>query len=165
MATYEVLTEDLVTAQDQLGVQIDTIGTTQTGVSTASNQMTQSIVDATNATQAQLDTLLGDLANLLQASDAAATSADWTGPDSEQFRQANADLLTVINTTNAKLTDALAQHRATTAQLDQQLDQATADFTQASQISADSTTALRAALATETQSYDEAFNGSFGFTG
>jgi len=164
MAAYEVLTEDLVAAQDQLGVQIDTIGTTQTGVSTASDQMTQAIVGATNATQAQLDTLLADLAALLSQSDAAATSADWTGPDSEQFRQANADLLAVITTTNAKLTDAIGQHLAATTQLDQQLDAATADFTQASQASADSTTALRAALATETQSYDEAFAGSFGYT-
>lgn len=165
MATYEVLTEDLIGAQDQLGVQIDTLGTTQTGVSTASDLMVQTIIDATNTTQTQIDGLLAELATLVAQSDAAATAAQWTGPDSEQFRQANTELLTVINTTNVRLTEAIAQHLAATLQLDQQVDAATATFTQATQVSTESTTALQSALQAETQSYDEAFAGSFGYTG
>ena len=165
MASYEVVTEDLVASQDQLGVQIDTLGTTQTGVPAASDQMVQAIIDASTATQAQVDGLLTELATLVSQSDAAATAAEWTGPDSEQFRQANTELLTVINTTNTKLTDAIAQHLTATTQLDQQLDAANADFAQATQASLESTTALRAALQSETQSYDEAFAGSFGYTG
>lgn len=165
MASYEVATEDLVASQDQLGVQIDTLGTTQTGVPAASDQMVQAIVSASTATQAQIDGLLTELAGLVSRTDAAATAAQWTGPDSEQFRQANADLLTVINTTNTRLTEAIAQHLTTTMQLDQQLDAANADFTQATQASLESTTALRAALQTETQSYEEAFAGSFGYSG
>lgn len=165
MASYEVLTEDLVASQDQLSVQIDSLGSTRTGVSTASDQMVQAIVDASRASQAQIDALLSELATLVSQSDAAATAAEWTGPDSEQFRQANADLLTVINATNIRLTDAITQHLTATVQLDQQLDAANADFAQATQASLESTTALRAALQTEAQSYEEAFAGSFGYAG
>lgn len=161
MAAYEVATEDLVAAQDQLGVQIETLGTTQTGVATASETMVTTIVDSSRTTQTQIDGLLTELAALVSASDATATAAEWTGPDSEQFRQANAELLTVINTTNAKLTDAIAQHLAATDQLDQQLDAANADFAQATQASTEATTNLQSALQTETQSYEEAFAGSF----
>ena len=67
----------------------------------------------------------------------------------------------MINTTNARLADAIAQHLAATDQLDQQLDAANADFAQATQTSTEATTNLQSALQTETQSYDEAFAGSF----
>ena len=165
MAAYEVLTEDLVAAQDQLGVQIDTLGTTRTGVTTASEQMVTTIVDGSTTTQAQIDGLLAELAALVSATDATANAAEWTGPDSEQFRQANAELLTVIASTNTRLTDAITAHLAATAQLDTTLDAALADFGQAIQTSTESTTALLAALQTETVSYDEAFAGSFGYGG
>ena len=161
MAAYEVATEDLVAAQDQLGVQIETLGTTQIGVTTASETMVTTIVDSSRTTQTQIDGLLTELAALVSASDATATAAEWTGPDSEQFRQANAELLTVINTTNARLTDAITQHLAATDQLDQQLDAANAEFAQATQAAGEATTNLQSALQTETQSYEEAFAGSF----
>ena len=163
--TYEVMTEDLVAALDQLGVQIDTLGSTQTGVSTATDQLVQAIIAAAQTTQAQVDALLSDLAALIASTDQTATAADWTGPDSEQFRAANADLLTVITTTNAKLTDAIGQHLSATAQLSGQLDAATAEFAQATQTSSESTTSLRAALQTEVTSYDESFKGSFSYSG
>lgn len=163
--TYEVMTEDLVAALDQLGVQIDTLSSTQTGVSTASDQLVQAIIAAAQTTEAQVDALLSDLAALITSTDQTATAADWTGPDSEQFRAANADLLAVITTTNARLTDAIGQHLTMTAHLSEQLDAATADFAQATQTSTESTTALRAALQAEVTSYDEAFNGSFSYSG
>jgi hypothetical protein len=165
MASYEVMTEDLVAALDQLGVQTDTLGSTQTGVSTATDQLVQTIIAAAQTTQAQVDALLGDLAALIAQTDQTATAADWTGPDSEQFRAANADLLAVITSTDAKLTDAIGQHLSATVQLSDQLHAATADFTQATQTATESTTALRTALQTEVASYDEAFAGSFSYAG
>jgi len=163
--TYEVMTEDLVAALDQLGVQIETLGSIQTGVSAASDQLVQAIIAAAQATQAQVDVLLGDLAALIASTDQTAAAADWTGPDSEQFRAANADLLGVITSTNDRLTDSIGQHLAATAQLSGQLDAATAEFTQATQTSTESTTSLRAALQAEVASYDEAFAGSFSYSG
>ena len=165
MAAYEVLTEDLVAAGDQLGVQIDTLATTQTQVTGATTQMVATIADTATATQTQVDTLLTELATLVAATDGLATSAQWTGPDSEQFRQANTELLAVIGATNTRLTDAVAQHQTAIAQLDQQLTGAVDEFGRATQASTESTTALRAALQAETQSYAAAFAGAFGYAG
>ena len=161
MPGYEVATEDLVAAQQQLGVQTQTLSEAQTQVPAASNEMITQITDGSTQTQNQIEAMLSELANVVTTADQTAQQAQWTGPDSEQFRAANADLMNVIIQTNHRLSDAFNEHLAATQRLDSELDAANAEFAQAAQASAESTQALGDATGAEAESYEQAFAGGF----
>jgi hypothetical protein len=163
MPAYEVATEDLIAAQQQLGVQSQTLGEAQAQVPAASDQMIQQITDGSTQTQNRIEAVLADLAGAVTAADQTAQQAQWTGPDSEQFRTINADLMNAIVQTNQRLSDAFTQHLAATQRLDTELDAANAEFARAAQASAESTQALASATGAEAQTYEQAFAG--GFTG
>jgi type I site-specific restriction endonuclease len=161
MPGYEVATEDLIAAQQQLGVQTQTLGEAQAQVPAASNEMIQQITESSTQTQSQIEAVLADLSSVVTTADQTAQSAQWTGPDSEQFRAVNADLMNVIIQTNQRLSDAFTEHLAATHRLDTELEAANAEFAQAAQASADSTQALAEATGAEAESYEQAFAGGF----
>ena len=161
MPGYEVATEDLIAAQQQLGVQTQTLGEAQAQVPAASNEMIQQITDGSTQTQSQIEAVLAQLAGVVTTADQTAQQAQWTGPDSEQFRAANADLMNAITQTNQRLSDTFTQHLAATQRLHTELDAANAEFAQAAQASADSTQALADATGAEAESYEQAFAGGF----
>lgn len=163
MPGYEVATEDLLAAQQQLGVQTQTLAEAQVQVPAASTEMITQITDGSTQTQGQIEAVLAELANVVTTADQTAQQAQWTGPDSEQFRGVNADLMNVIIQTNQQLSDAFNEHLAATRRLDAELDAANAEFAQAAQASAESTQALADATGAEAEAYEQAFAG--GFTG
>src|SRR5690242_13872463 len=103
MPGYEVATEDLIAAQQQLVVQAQTLTEAQAQVPAASTEMITQITDGSTQTQGQIEGELAELANLVTTADQTAQQAQWTGPDSEQFRAVNADLMAVIIQTNQRL--------------------------------------------------------------
>jgi hypothetical protein len=161
MPGYEVATEDLIAAQQQLGVQTQTLGEAQAQVPAASNEMITQITGGSTQRQSQIEAVLADLANVVTTADQTAQQAQWTGPDSEQFRGVNADLMNVIIQTNQRLSDAFAEHLAATQRLDTELDAANAEFAQAAQASAESTQALATATGAEAERYEQVFAGGF----
>lgn len=165
MAGYTVATEDLDAVQQQLDVQLDDLGTTLSEVDAAGDQMQQQILSTLDTAVAQVTAGHEDLATLLTTSQSAADSAHWTGPDSELFRAGTAELLQTIRTVSERMLDAMEQHRTATTALHAELEQAKAEFGQAVAASQESTSTLRDAVRTENQTYEDAFNGSFGFAG
>lgn len=165
MAGYNVATEDLDAVQQQLEVQLNDLTTSLSEVDAAGTQMQEQILSSLDTAVTQVTAGHDELATLLTTSQSTADAAHWTGPDSELFRTGTAELLQTIQTVSARMLDAMAQHRAATTALHTELEQAEADFAQAVGASQESTTSLRDAVRTENQTYEDAFNGSFGFAG
>jgi ABC-type transporter Mla subunit MlaD len=165
MAGYNVATEDLDAVQQQLDVQLNDLATSLSEVDAAGTQMQQQIMSSLDTAVHQVTAGHQELAALLTASQSTADAAHWTGPDSEQFRAGTAELLQTIRTVSERMLDALEQHRAATTALHSELEQAEADFAQAAGSSQESTGRLRDAVRAENESYEAAFNGSFGFAG
>jgi hypothetical protein len=165
MPYYRVTLEDLDAVQAALTTQADGLGNTQA-------QTQQSVTQLADATTQALATGRGTVAQQLETltqevtrSNEVANAAQWTGPDADTFRSANADLLAVIDQTNLRFSDALTQYENASQQLMATLDELVAEFTVASQASQDSSTQLSSAVQLEAQSYEEAFNGSFAYGG
>ena len=161
MPGYEVATEDLIAAQQQLGVQTQTLGDAQVQVPAVSTEMITQITDGSTQTQSQIEAVLAELANVVTNANQTAEQAQWTGPDSQQFRGINADLMNVIIQTNQRLSEAFTEHLTATQRLDTELDAANADFAQAAQASGESTQSLGDATGAEAEAYEQAFAGGF----
>jgi hypothetical protein len=165
MAPYNVTTEDLDAVQQQLDVQVGELASSLAEVGAAGDQMQQQIMSSLDASVAQVTAGHDELATLLTTSQSTADAAHWTGPDSEQFRAGTAELLQTIHTVSQKMLDNMEQHRVATTTLHTEFEQAKADFTQAVNANQESTSSLRDAVRTENESYEQAFNGSFGYGG
>jgi len=165
MPLYRVVLEDLDAVQAALTTQADGLGTTQAGTQQAVTQLndltTQSLATGRTTVTQQLDTLTQEVTR----SNELATAAQWTGPDSDRFRQSNADLMTSIQQTGVRFDEAITQYEVATTQLMATLQDLVAEFTAATQASLDSSTRLSAAVQIESVSYEEAFNGSFAYGG
>jgi chromosome segregation ATPase len=165
MPMYEVVTEDLEAVQQQLGRQVQGLDQTQAETTQAVSGLISQTDTAATQGQTTITSTLGELAQTVSASDQLANAAKWTGPDSDRFRQGNADLAQAIDQTSQRMTDSITQFRARTAQTDAELEALTAEFTNAVAKSRDLTADLQAAVQVEAQSYEEAFNGSFHYSG
>ena len=165
MPLYRVALEDLDAVQAALNTQAEGLGTTQTGtqqaVTTLNDTTTQSLATGRTTVTQQLDTLAQEVTR----SNDLATKAQWTGPDSDRFRQGNADLMTSIQQTGARFDEAIGQYEVSTKQLMATLQDLVTEFTTATQASLDSSTQLSSAVQIESVSYEEAFNGSFAYGG
>lgn len=165
MPLYRVVLEDLDAVQAALTTQADGLGTTQTGtqqaVTTLNDVTTQSLTTGRTTVTTQLDGLTQEVTR----SNELANAAQWTGPDSDRFRQSNADLLTAIQQTGTRFDEAIGQYETSTGQLMATLQDLVAEFAAATQTSLDSSTRLSSAVQVESQSYEEAFNGSFAYGG
>lgn len=165
MPTYEVVTEDLDAVQQQLGHQVQGLDQTQAETTQAVDGLITRTDAAATQGEAQITGTLGDLAQTVSTSDQIASAAHWTGPDSDRFRQGNADLTQAINQTGQRMTDAIAGFRSRTAQTDAELQGLTAEFANAVTKCRELTAGLQSAVQIEAQSYEEAFNGSFNYAG
>lgn len=165
MPYYRVTLEDLDAVQAALMTQADGLGNTQAQTQQSVTQLADTTTQALATGRATVTEQLETLAQEVTRSNELANAAQWTGPDADTFRQANADLLTVIDQTNLRFTDAVTQYEVSSQQLMATLDELVAEFTVASQASQESSTQLSSAVQIEAQSYEEAFNGSFAYGG
>jgi chromosome segregation ATPase len=165
MPQYEVVTEDLDAVAQQLGRQAGGLDQTQAETTQAVDGLISQSDAAAQQGQAQITQTLGDLAQTVAASDQVANAANWTGPDSDRFRQGNADLTQAIDQTGQRMTAAIEDFRTRTGQLDAELQALTAEFANAIAQNRELTTELQSAVQIEMQSYEEAFNGSFNYGG
>ena len=165
MPLYRVVLEDLDAVQSALTTQADGLGTTQaqtqTSVTTLGDTTTQALTTGRTTVTEQLDALAAEVTRSTEL----ANAAQWTGPDSDRFRASNADLLTVISQTNTRFPEAVTDYETATTQLMATLQDLVAEFTAATLTSQESSTRLGSAVQVESASYEEAFNGSFGYGG
>lgn len=165
MPLYLVVIEDLIQVQGVLSTQAQ-------GLADTHGQATQSVQSLNDLTTQALQTgrtkvleQLQQLTDTVNTSNEMATAAHWTGPDADTFRQSNQDLLQAIQLTSQRFDEAVTQYETQMQQLMATLEQIAADFAAATQQSEESTNGIRAAVALEATSYEEAFNGSFAYGG
>ena len=165
MPLYRVVIEDLNDVQAALTTQADGLATTQAQTTQTVAQLGDLTAQALTTGRTTVAEQLETLATEVTRSNERATEAQWTGPDSERFRQSNAELLTAIGQTSTRFTEAVTTYEAATTALMAVLDEVVAEFTAATQASQESSTQLGSAVQIEAQSYEEAFNGSFAYGG
>lgn len=165
MPLYLVVMEDLAAVQAALTAQADGLGVTEAQTQQSVAQLGDVTTQALTAGRTSVTSQLEALGAEVTRSNEVANAAHWTGPDSDRFRQSNAELLTSIQQTNTRFTDAITAYEAATTQLMATLAELVAEFTAATQASSESSTRLSSAVQIEAQSYEEAFNGSFAYGG
>jgi hypothetical protein len=165
MPLYRVVLEDLDAVQAALTTQADGLGVTQAQTQQAVTQLGDVTTQALSTGRISVTEQLDALGAEVNRSNEMANAAQWTGPDSDRFRQSNAELLTAIQQTSTRFTDAITAYEAATTQLMVALADLVAEFSAATQASQDSSARLSSAVQIEAQSYEEAFNGSFAYGG
>jgi hypothetical protein len=165
MPLYRVVLEDLDAVQAALTTQADGLGVTQAQTQQAVTQLGDVTTQALSTGRISVTEQLDALGAEVNRSNEMANAAQWTGPDSDRFRQSNAELLTAIQQTSTRFTDAITAYEAATTQLMVALADLVAEFSAATQASQDSSAQLSSAVQIEAQSYEEAFNGSFAYGG
>jgi hypothetical protein len=165
MPLYRVVLEDLDAVQVALTTQADGLGVTQAQTQQAVTQLGDVTTQALSTGRISVTEQLDALGAEVNRSNEMANAAQWTGPDSDRFRQSNAELLTAIQQTSTRFTDAITAYEAATTQLMVALADMVAEFSAATQASQDSSARLSSAVQIEAQSYEEAFNGSFAYGG
>lgn len=165
MPSYVASIEDLKRVQAQLATQLDQLVTAQVGVDATVCDMTDALAAGIGAAQGRVEDQLGELTGILTRSRSLADSARWTGPDSEQFRSGTAQLLATIEQAHDQLLSGVEAHRVGAAALRADVDAASNVFEDAAKNLAVSTGLLDDAVGAETTGYEEAFNGSFRYTG
>lgn len=165
MPLYRVVLEDLDAVQAALTTQADGLGVTQAQTQQAVTQLGDVTTQALSTGRISVTEQLDALGAEVNRSNEMANAAQWTGPDSDRFRQSNAELLTAIQQTSTRFTDAITAYEAATTQLMVALADLVAEFSAATQASQESSARLSSAVQIEAQSYEEAFNGSFAYGG
>ncbi|HWJ51990.1 MAG TPA: hypothetical protein VNT24_01280, partial [Propionibacteriaceae bacterium] len=165
MVAYEVQTEDLMGIRDQLAAQADLVGSTSSGIADATTTLLQQMEAGVSTAQVTIEGLLQSLADTVSTTDSTAAAADWIGPDSDTFRQANADLIAAIARSQTQLESALTGHRTATTQVGATLADTLQQFTAEAGRSQELTSQLSAAVGAEADSYEQAFNGSWSAAG
>jgi hypothetical protein len=165
MAGYEVQTEDLIGIRDQLAAQAGLVGSTSSSVVEATSTLLLQLEVGLRQAEATIDGLLQEVAATVQTTGSTAAAADWLGPDSEAFREANADLMAAVSRSQAQLETALTGHRTATTQIGATLLDTLGQFTAEASRSQELTGQLSAAVGAEANSYEQAFNGSWNEAG
>src|SRR4051812_3457487 len=99
MPYYRGTPEDLGAGQAAPMAQADGLGNTQAQTQQSVTQLADTTTQALATGRATVTEQLETLAQEVTRSNELANAAQWTGPDADTFRQANADLLTVIDQT------------------------------------------------------------------
>ena len=165
MPHYLVVTEDLAAVQAALTTQADGLGTTQAQTQQTIARLGETTTQALTTGRTTVTDQLAALTAEVTRSNELAAAAQWTGPDSDRFRQSNAELMTAIEQTGVRIGEAVTAYETSTTQLMAVLDDLVAEFVTATTASQESSTRLSSAVQIEAQSYEEAFNGSFAYGG
>src|SRR4051812_9494356 len=96
MPLYRVVMEDLDAVQGALTTQADGLSVTGTQTQQAVVLLGDVTMQALTTGRSSVTEQLDALGTEVSRSNELANAAQWTGPDSDRFRQSNAELLTAI---------------------------------------------------------------------
>lgn len=162
---YTVSVDDLQQFVQQMTTQVSELSDAQGSIQQAADALISTTDGASTQAQTTITAQLTELSSQVRQWDQQSQGVQWTGADSDAFRQANAELATTIDQTQQQMTESIEAFRQKTAQLNTQLQELVAQSSQAIARSAEQCTQLGQAVSVESSSYQEAFNGSFGYGG